>query len=384
MTNPANFFDGLKTIPSALSTLNGTFAMLDPSTIVLSKYANRTLSSPDDESFMELKQLIKDAGGNVTRIQVRKVVTDRLKPDVFRLEVISGHRTLQACQELNFQVGVLLVDDLSDLELIRHMTLSNAGRKPLSALESGWAYRRYLDDCIFLNQAHLASELGVPTSDVSNSLSFTRFPEIVIKAFGAPNALQYAHAKPLKDALAQDEAGVLGAAKKLARRQAKLTRKLPPKEVLAALVACVAAPLEQAVGDSSATVVDKAMAKSPAVGKEVSVEAGQSPQYSSTVEPDDQPLKSDDEPETIATSSTQSLRRDAGSSTTISVIRSSNKWSVVVGGVVMGYLYVDGRGCIHLELEPFNFTPEDCEWFLCHVRELLERAPWIEGPETRA
>lgn len=285
-----NSSNDLKATDSTLDALEGKCYKVDPATLVVSQYAMRQPSSADDKVFVKLKKLIKDAGGNATHVQVRRKVPGSSKPDDFTLEVISGHRILQACQELELQVAVSIVDDLCDKAFAKYMALSNAGRKSPGAWESGLGYRQLLDGGVFKSQAELARELYKSPSDVSNALALANLPDVVVQAFATPRALRHAHAKPLKDALKKNEAGVLVAAEKLVEQQAKLARKIPSKEVLKTLVACASTPSDPAEVEAGIGINIPILNRSQPPGSTTTPSAGSVTTNSSSLETGDQAL----------------------------------------------------------------------------------------------
>ena len=237
MRHPSSASPIPATMLSPLGPVHGVLMQVAANDIVLSAMANRSACREDDPKFVEFKRSLLVTGGNVTPVLARRLVPDPLNPDVVVLELFSGHRRLAACASLDLLVNVLVVDNVSDLDALRHMSLQNVGRQALAALDAGRSFRRMLDDGWFTNQAELSRHMGVAEADVSTALQLTKLPEEVIGAFGSEDAVQHRHAKLLRDALKKNKEAVLAAAIKLKKRQAKLVEKIPPKEVLAILTA---------------------------------------------------------------------------------------------------------------------------------------------------
>jgi ParB family chromosome partitioning protein len=181
---------------------------LDPKTITWSPWANRDQANFSGEAFLELKNEIASAGGNVQPIKVRP-----LKPGgEFSYEVVFGHRRHRACLELGLPV-LALIENLGEVDLFVQMDRENRSRKNLSAWEQGMMYRRALDKGLFRSNRHLADAVGVDLSQIGKALSLARLPGEVIDAFASPLDLQFRWAKLLTDAHANDPAGVIARAK---------------------------------------------------------------------------------------------------------------------------------------------------------------------------
>lgn len=197
---------------------------LDPSTIRLSRWANRHEASFLTAEFQELRAEIAAAGGNVQPIKVRPVPvlngsTDHSGPS---FEVIFGHRRHRACAELGIPV-LATVEEASDLNLFEQMERENRGRKNLSAWEQGTMYRRALDDGLYSSLRRLAEGLGVDVSLVSKSVSLARLPEAVVAAFQSPLDIQFRWAAPLTEAMQKDPDGTLSRARELAATRHELS-----------------------------------------------------------------------------------------------------------------------------------------------------------------
>lgn len=196
--------------------------MLDPRTVLPSRWTNRHEHSFADAAFDELKAEIASAGGNVQPAAVRKLVHTAGGAGavagegggagagivVPAFELIFGHRRHRACLELGLPLQAMVMD-ATDRELFEAMERENRSRKNLSAWEQGTMYKRALDEGLYPSQRKLAEALGVDVSLVSKSLSLARLPAAVVNAFPSPLDIQFRWAQPLAEALQRDPDGVV-------------------------------------------------------------------------------------------------------------------------------------------------------------------------------
>ena len=210
---------------------------LDPKSIRFSRIANRHERSlrATDEDFAALRQDLLDNGQEFP-IKV-KAVND--EPGCL-YEVVSGHRRLKACQELDLAIPggfpVYAVLDAQANELKTHalkMYRENAIRKDLSAFETGRMFRRWLEEKLFSTQAELAAAVKLDPASVTQYLAVGDLPSEVLKAFGDPRAISQRWMQTLSPALKASRAAVLAEAARLANA----TPRPSPDAVLAALVA---------------------------------------------------------------------------------------------------------------------------------------------------
>lgn len=190
---------------------------LDPATVKASKWANRHEASFVTAEFLELKEEIAAAGGNVQPIKVRpvQVLNGSTPPTDATYELIFGHRRHRACMDLGIPV-LAAIEAASDVSLFEQMERENRGRKNLSAWEQGTMYRKALDDGLYSSLRRLAESLGVDISLVSKSVSLARLPESVVAAFQSPLDIQFRWAAPLAEAMQKDPDGTLERARTLA------------------------------------------------------------------------------------------------------------------------------------------------------------------------
>ncbi len=183
--------------------------LLDPKLIGWSAWANRDQANFDGPDFLELKQEIASAGGNVQPIKVRVA-----KPGgEHEYEIVFGHRRHRACLELGLPV-LAVIDNLGEVDLFVQMDRENRSRKNLSAWEQGMMYLRALEKGLFASNRKLAEEVGVDLGLVGKAISLAKLPAEVVEAFASPLDLQFRWAKPLADAAERDRAGLVKRAKK--------------------------------------------------------------------------------------------------------------------------------------------------------------------------
>ncbi len=373
---------------SPLGSIAGTFTQLDADAVVLSPYSNRMPSDPSDRFYLELRSLVALTGGNVTPAVV-SVEPDPQEPTRDIYVLISGHRVWEVCKELNLKLNVVLVKGLSALEVTRHMSMSNSGRKSLSALEAGRSFVKYLEAKLFINQAELARELGVAPSDVSNAIKLARLPDIVIAAFASPDDLQHRFAKELTDALKADEKKVLACARRLAKRQATLVKKMSALEVFDEL----AGNLKDKLKTAGAAKPEAAVAATASeLGKPASdamaeslAHSGKEPEHAtSTDAPSNvqERVDTDAEPEAVPASSSRPLLSHQVRAEASSAVRPSTEWPVTLGnGPIVGTMTRFETGAIRIDLQSqMGLTQQHCIDLLEHLSEFLE--PRAFGSDT--
>lgn len=340
--------------PAAISlTLKpaaGVLMQLDPNTIVLSELASRTPANKTEKTYTELRESFQTTGGNVTPgLVLRKSSTTEFEETTNVL--VNGFRSMEICKDLGLKFNAIVIDEMSFVEMARYMSLSNSGRKALSALEAGRFYRACLQKKLFASQAEMARALGVPASDVSNSLTIANLPPLVIGAFGSEDDLQYRYAKALKDAIKADEKKVLAIAKRLAKRQAGLVKKIDSAEVMLELTgwntgpdetkhAQAPMPIAPTTGPASSAASDESAASSLVDLTTSVVDAGV----------DVVPLKEDVDAEEIPSSSRPLLRDDASAKAAVS-LRPSTAWPISLDGLAVGTVNLLVTGAYQIELE---------------------------------
>ena len=364
---------------SSLSAVAGTFTQIEPNSIVLSPYSNRAASDKNDPSYKELKRLITLTGGNVTSAVV-SVEPNPQVPGQDMNVLISGHRVWEVCKELNMDLNVVLVKGMSALEITRHMSMSNSGRKSLSALEAGRSFVKYLEAGLFASQAELARELGIAESDVSNAIKLAKLPELVVAAFASPDDIQHKFAKALADAVKADLKNVLLLAKRLAKGNANRSKKLTGAEVVEALTGVkigTSKPAKSAKAEPAAEVdVGQPEREPDTLPNASATPMGDSDLSPSALELSDRldEAEEGEETEDVPTSSSRALLRGKLRAVASTSLRSSKEWSLVLGqGAVVGTLTRFESGAIRMDLESaMGLTHRDCIDLVADVTEFLE------------
>lgn len=181
--------------------------LLDPKTVVRSKWANRHHLSFQDQEFADLKADIKAKGGNVQPIKVRAL---KGRPGMY--EIVFGHRRHQACLELEIDV-LAMIGDLDEKSLFVEMDHENRQRKDLRPYEQGVMYARALDEGLFPSMRKLAEDVGVEAGTASKAIALARLPEEVLAAFVSPMDLQFRWAGELTKAIQTNPESVLSKAR---------------------------------------------------------------------------------------------------------------------------------------------------------------------------
>lgn len=200
---------------------------LDPRLIVRSRWANRHELNFDGAEFAELREEIRQAGGNVQPIKVRPLVElSAAKPGEIapRYEIVFGHRRHEACRLEGLPVLTLIVQ-LTDQQLFVEMDRENRSRKNLTAWEQGVMYHRALETGLFTSKRALAGALGVDHSALSKAVALAELPQQVVDAFPSPLELQFRWGQPLAAVLAADPSDVLQRAQNLISRRGELSAK---------------------------------------------------------------------------------------------------------------------------------------------------------------
>jgi ParB family chromosome partitioning protein len=200
---------------------------LDPRLIVRSRWANRHELNFDGAEFAELREEIRQAGGNVQPIKVRPLAElSAAKPGEVapRYEIVFGHRRHEACRLESLPVLALIVQ-LTDQQLFVEMDRENRSRKNLTAWEQGVMYRRALETGLFTSKRALAGALGVDHSALSKAVVLAELPQQVVDAFPSPLELQFRWGQPLAAVFAADPSAVLQRAQNLMSRRGELSAK---------------------------------------------------------------------------------------------------------------------------------------------------------------
>ena len=196
---------------------------LDPKLLKESRWANRSQYAFEGKEFADLKEEIRQAGGNVQPVKVRR--------NGGSYEIVYGHRRSRACLELGFLVNAV-VDDVPDEQAFIEMHRENSQREDLSPWEQGMMYRDGLEKGLFPSQRRMADALGVNPGNLNTAVKLAELPTAVVEAFSSPLDLQFRWAGPLHEALKSDPEGVL----KRAREIRAVERRPPARAVFEALL----------------------------------------------------------------------------------------------------------------------------------------------------
>lgn len=192
---------------------------LDPALVRDSRWKNRHELSFSTKEFLDLKEEIEAAGGNVQAIKVR-----RIEGEAEEYEVVYGRRRLRACRELGLQVNAI-IEQLDDVDLFIEADRENRNRADLTPWEQGSMYKHALDAGLFSSQRQMAAKLGVNSGNLSVAIQLASLPEEVIAAFPSPLELQFRWAAGLLAALERDAVRVGQLAREIAARQPRPTAK---------------------------------------------------------------------------------------------------------------------------------------------------------------
>lgn len=187
--------------------------LIEADLIVASKWVNRINDSFLSTEFLNLKDEIAQAQGNVQPIKVRPLTGSKN-----HYEIIFGYRRHRACLDLGLPV-LALVEQINDKELFKEMERENRERLDLSPWEQGRMYRQSLNEGLFVSPGELSKEIGIDKGNLSKALRLAELPDEVVNAFSSPLDLQFRWAKLLNDALQQTPEQVLARAKMLSKNK---------------------------------------------------------------------------------------------------------------------------------------------------------------------
>ena len=227
----SRMLSGAQADTEALSKLNAEIERLklqvgeqfiDPRQVALTRWADRHPDSFSSQAFLDLKQEIESAGGNVQPIKVRpvrSVAVDQV--DGPRFELVYGSRRTRACLELGLPVRAVVDEGIDDQALYVQMQRENRGRSNLSAWEQGVSYHKALNEGLFPSARRLAEQIGLDHSNVAKALRVAELPQEIVGAFRSPVEIQFRWAVALDKAYQHDADAVLSAARMLAGRSSR-------------------------------------------------------------------------------------------------------------------------------------------------------------------
>jgi ParB family transcriptional regulator, chromosome partitioning protein len=201
----SRLIEGARTGPSQ------AIALIDPTNVELTEWADRHEASFGSSEFEELKESIRLAGGNIQPIKVR-VSSAKGEGSQVRYQLVFGSRRLRACRELGLKVKAVVETVDGDRGLYLQMIGENRGRMGLSPWEQGMSYHRALSKGLFKNQAELVASSGLDQSNVSKAMRIAELPPEIMSLFASPTFLTFKAGLALTDALKARREAVMACA----------------------------------------------------------------------------------------------------------------------------------------------------------------------------
>lgn len=180
---------------------------INASVIDVSDFANRHQDSYESEAFTMLMDEIKVAGGNAQPVKLRP-------KEAGRFEIVFGHRRVEACRRLGFEVFAI-IEDIDDKQLWLEMTYENEARSDLTPYEMSMHYKAAIEKGLYKNWSELADALGKAKNTLSRYSAIAGLPDAIIEAFASPTHIKVRHADKLVELLKGDRAAVINRAKNL-------------------------------------------------------------------------------------------------------------------------------------------------------------------------
>ena len=118
-----------------------------------------------------------------------------IRPQGDGYELIAGERRWRASQLAKLKQIPAVVRDVDDLQALELAIVENEQRDDLSAVESGRAYKRLIDEFNYTQQ-QVAESIGVSRVQVSNLIRLLMLPE-PIQMMIEERKLNMGHARPL-------------------------------------------------------------------------------------------------------------------------------------------------------------------------------------------
>lgn len=189
----------LQDLQAKAASGNSTGMVLDPKSVKLSPWANRSELSYLTEDFKALKAAIEKTGGNVQAAGV-------YKDDAGDWVLVFGHRRRRACLELGLPFKVLeLGGEINPQAIYEAMYAENTARKNLSVYEQGVSFKLALETGLYPSNRELADRLGCSHTWVNQCIAAASLPEEVIKCWPNPTDMTAADAKKIGDAIKTKE-----------------------------------------------------------------------------------------------------------------------------------------------------------------------------------
>jgi len=165
----------IATLENEIKTLRSKATLdLDPSQVIVTRFANRDEIFFQTAEFFELMESIRE-NGQAIPITVRpSLVTDGF-------ELISGRRRLEACLLLKINVVAILVE-ADDKKLTELQVLENF-RDDLSHFEEADNFELMVSEGFFKSNTELAKTFSISEGKISQLRSISRIPEWLRKTF---------------------------------------------------------------------------------------------------------------------------------------------------------------------------------------------------------
>ena len=144
------------------------------------KYANRMQKYVNDSTCLELINNIKHSGQKIPAI-ARKIDN--------KYEIICGIRRLYACQKLNKEI-LLAIVNASDKEALVIMDAENRERLDISPYERAIDYKKWIDSGIYKNYKEIQEFTGIKKSWFSQLISLSELNPKIVELFGDPKNLK--------------------------------------------------------------------------------------------------------------------------------------------------------------------------------------------------
>lgn len=124
-----------------------------------------------DQAAIDELAVSMERNGLIQRILVRPVPGAKV-----RYQIAAGERRVRAARQLGWKTIAADVRELTDAEMSEVAIAENAKRRDLSDIEKARSYQRHLAD-FGGTQKDLATQLGISTGELSNTLRLLRLPD---------------------------------------------------------------------------------------------------------------------------------------------------------------------------------------------------------------
>lgn len=141
----------------------------------------------DPDRLAELAESFKSHG------ILQPIIVKRDRSDFL---LVAGERRFRAARLAGFEtMPAIIMDDLSDSDMLQIALIENLQRQDLNPIETATAYRKLIDDCN-LTQDQLSRKVGKNRASVANTLRLLSLPEN-IKTLISEGRLTEGHARAI-------------------------------------------------------------------------------------------------------------------------------------------------------------------------------------------